>query len=207
MRYLHRDDEFLKGANGNAMTYINDVHPNKYKSVDEALLDVDRKSEIKKNSYVRQNISGVVHVYMQGKIYKTKKKMKGNTSYVNCFDFMKDNEGYTYCGGRVLNIDFVESLAEDSYTWEETFVSDLSQSMLHTFKASVEKKYKAIPAWGVTDYSDISNVTVDDQKIDEVHELDVDGKTYYLWIINDLKTRNKASEVRIESVDKTTQNR
>ncbi|GEM_PF-2129087 len=120
---------------------------------------------------------------------------------------MKDNEGYTYCGGRVLNIDFVESLAEDSYTWEETFVSDLSQSMLHTFKASVEKKYKAIPAWGVTDYSDISNVTVDDQKIDEVHELDVDGKTYYLWIINDLKTRNKASEVRIESVDKTTQNR
>ena len=46
-----------------------------------------------------------------------------------------------------------------------------------------------------------------DQKIDEVHELDVDGKTYYLWIINDLKTRNKASEVRIESVDKTTQNR
>ena len=30
MSYLHRDDEFLKGANGNAMTYINDVHPNKY---------------------------------------------------------------------------------------------------------------------------------------------------------------------------------
>ena len=79
--------------------------------------------------------------------------------------------------------------------------------MLHTFKAGVEKKYKAIPAWGVTDYSDISNVTVDDQKIDEVHKLDVDGKTYYLWIINDLKTQNEASEVRIESVDKTTQNR
>ena len=38
-------------------------------------------------------------------------------------------------------------------------------------------------------------------------DTDVDGKTYYLWIINDLKTRNKASEVRIESVDKTTQNR
>ena len=72
---------------------------------------------------------------------------------------------------------------------------------------AVEKKYKALPAWGVTDYSDISNVMVDDQKIDEVHKLDVDGKTYYLWIINDLKTQNKASEIRIESVDKTTQNR
>ena len=205
MSYLHRDDEFLKGANGNAMTYINDGHPNKYKSVGEALLDVDEKVKSEKQ-LCQTEYNGVVHVYMQGKI-QNKEENEGNTSYVNCFDFMKDNEGYTYCGVRVLNIDFVESLAEDSYTWEETFVSDLSQSMLHTFKASVEKKYKAIPAWGVTDYSDISNVTVDDQKIDEVHELDVDGKTYYLWIINDLKTRNKASEVRIESVDKTTQNR
>lgn len=205
MSYLHRDDEFLKGANGNAMTYINDVHPNKYKCVDEALLDVDEKVKSEKQ-LCQTEYNGVVHVYMQGK-FQNKEENEGNTSYVNCFDFMKDNEGYTYCGGRVLNIDFVESLAEDSYTWEETFVSDLSQSMLHTFKASVEKKYKAIPAWGVTDYSDISNVTVDDQKIDEVHKLDVDGKTYYLWIINDLKTRNKASEVRIESVDKTTQNR
>ena len=39
MRYLHRDDEFLKGANGNAMTYINDVHPNKYKSVEMCIRD------------------------------------------------------------------------------------------------------------------------------------------------------------------------
>ena len=205
MRYLFGNKEVMFGANGNAMSYINDVHPNKYKSVDEALLDVDEKVKSEKQ-LCQTEYNGVVHVYMQGK-FQNKEENEGNISYVNCFDFMKDNEGYTYCGGRVLNIDFVESLAEDSYTWEETFVSDLSQSMLHTFKASVEKKYKAIPAWGVTDYSDISNVTVDDQKIDEVHKLDVDGKTYYLWIINDLKTRNKASEVRIESVDKTTQNR
>ena len=27
MSYLHREDEFLSGANGNAMSYINDVHP------------------------------------------------------------------------------------------------------------------------------------------------------------------------------------
>ena len=205
MRYLFGNKEVMFGANGNAMSYINDVHPNKYKSVDEALLDVDEKVKSEKQ-LCQTEYNGVVHVYMQGK-FQNKEENEGNTSYVNCFDFMKDNEGYTYCGGRVLNIDFVESLAEDSYTWEETFVSDLSQSMLHTFKAGVEKKYKAIPAWGVTDYSDISNVTVDDQKIDEVHKLDVDGKTYYLWIINDLKTQNEASEVRIESVDKTTQNR
>ena len=62
----------------------------------------------------------------------------------------------------------------------------------------MEKQYGVLPAWGVTDYSDISNVTVDDQKIDEVHEIDVDGETYYLWIIYDLQTQNKVSDVIIE---------
>ena len=66
------------------------------------------------------------------------------------------------------------------------------------YRGAVEKKYKVLPAWGVTDYSDISNVTVDDQKIDEVHEIDVDGETYYLWIIYDLQTQNKVSDVIIE---------
>ena len=96
---------------------------------------------------------------------------------------------------------------DKKYTWKETFLDDLFISWDAVYRGAVEKKYKVLPAWGVTDYSDISNVTVDDQKIDEVHELDVDGKTYYLWIINDLKTQNEASEVRIKSVDKTTQNR
>ena len=66
MSYLHREDEFLSGANGNAMTYINDVHPNKYKSVDEALLDVDEKVKSEKQ-LCQTEYNGVFHVYMQGK--------------------------------------------------------------------------------------------------------------------------------------------
>ena len=49
-----------------------------------------------------------------------------------------------------------------------------------------------------TDNSNVQNVTVDGQKIDEVHEIDVDGETYYLWIIYDLQTQNKVSDVIIE---------
>ena len=47
-----------------------------------------------------------------------------------------------------------------------------------SYRGAVEKKYRVLPAWGVTDYSDISNVTVDDQKIDEVHELDAVSYTH-----------------------------
>ena len=110
------------------------------------------------------------------------------------------NESYKEYAVRNSNINFDD---DKKYTWKETFLADLFMSRDAVYRGAVEKKYKVLPAWGVTDYSDISNVTVDDQKI----ELDVDGKTYYLWIINDLKTQNEASEVRIESVDKTTQNR
>ena len=125
-------------------------------------------------------------------------------TYIKCYDFVTVSDGYNYSGERKLVINFDD---DKKYTWKETFLADLFMSRDAVYRGAVEKKYKVLPAWGVTDYSDISNVTVDDQKIDEVHELDVDGKTYYLWIINDLKTQNEASEVRIESVDKTTQNR
>ena len=205
MSYLHRDDEFLKGANGNAMTYINDVHPNKYKSVDEALLDVDEKVKSEKQLCQIED-NGIVHVYMQG--YNNVKfeevDINRTNTYIKCYDFVTVSDGYNYSGERKLVINFHD---DKKYTWKETFLADLFMSRDAVYRGAVEKKYKVLPAWGVTDYSDISNVTVDDQKIDEVHELDVDGKTYYLWIINDLKTQNEASEVRIESVDKTTQNR
>ena len=73
MSYLHRDDEFLKGANGNAMTYINDVHPNKYKSVDEALLDVDEKVKLEKQLCQTEYNGGSSCLYA-GKISKQRRK-------------------------------------------------------------------------------------------------------------------------------------
>ena len=201
MSYLHRDDEFLSGANVNSMSYSKDISPQNYSSVDEAMKTVDEKlNSEEKICQIEEN--GVVHVYVQG--INTIKDKNGKVDqirqYVSCYDFIVVSKGYNYSGVRDLAIGLNK---EKEYSWKDTFLADLSQSRL----SGLEKQYGVLPAWGVTDYSDISNVTVDDQKIDEVHELDVDGKTYYLWIINDLKTQNKASEIRIESVDKTTQNR
>ena len=201
MRYLFGNKEVMFGANVNSMSYSKDISPQNYSSVDEAMKTVDEKlNSEEKICQIEDN--GVVHVYVQG--INTIKDKNGKVDqirqYVSCYDFIVVSKGYNYSGVRDLAIGLNK---EKEYSWKDTFLADLSQSRL----SGLEKQYGVLPAWGVTDYSDISNVTVDDQKIDEVHELDVDGKTYYLWIINDLKTRNKASEVRIESVDKTTQNR
>lgn len=184
---------------------VKSVETNNDKSVDEALLDVDEKVKSEKQLCQIED-NGIVHVYMQG--YNNVKfedvDINRTNTYIKCYDFVTVSDGYNYSGERKLVINFDD---DKKYTWKETFLADLFMSRDAVYRGAVEKKYKVLPAWGVTDYSDISNVTVDDQKIDEVHELDVDGKTYYLWIINDLKTQNEASEVRIESVDKTTQNR
>ena len=192
MRYLFGNKEVMFGANVNSMSYSKDISPQNYSSVDEAMKTVDEKlNSEEKICQIEEN--GVVHVYVQG--INTIKDKNGKVDqirqYVSCYDFIVVSKGYNYSGVRDLAIGLNK---EKEYSWKDTFLADLSQSRL----SGLEKQYGVLPAWGVTDYSDISNVTVDDQKIDEVHELDVDGKTYYLWIINDLKTQNEASEVRIE---------
>ena len=133
---------------------------------------------------------------------------------VNSMSYSKDISPQNYS-----SVDEAMKTVDEKLNSEEKICQIEENGVVHVYVQGINtikdkngkvdqiRQYGILPAWGVTDYSDISNVTVDDQKIDEVHELDVDGKTYYLWIINDLKTQNKASEVRIESVDKTTQNR
>ena len=186
MRYLFGNKEVMFGANVNSMSYSKDISPQNYSSVDEAMKTVDEKlNSEEKICQIEDN--GVVHVYVQG--INTIKDKNGKVDqirqYVSCYDFIVVSKGYNYSGVRDL---------EKEYSWKDTFLADLSQSRL----SGLEKQYGVLPAWGVTDYSDISNVTVDDQKIDEVHEIDVDGETYYLWIIYDLQTQNKVSDVIIE---------
>ena len=79
-------------------------------------------------------------------------------------------------------------------------------SLIHIYRGAVEKKYKVLPAWGVTDYSDISNVTVDDQKIDEavsythldVYKRQVDKYNTETEAIEDFIERLRADKVLCE---------
>lgn len=195
---IFSDDEAIFGANGNSMSYINEVLPKTYTSLDEALVDYDERIESEKQiCQIEEN--SVTHIFLQGEniIKDGKGKIYQRRNYITCYDFIKKVNGYYYSGQRELAINLMES-DDAEYTWKETFLADLSQSKNHVYKNNAEKYYNALPAWGVTDNSNVQNVTVDGQKIDEVHEIDVDGEEYYLWIIYDLKTQNKASDVVIE---------
>lgn len=193
---IFSDDENLYGANGNAMSYGNDIHPQKYGSLNDALADIDEKIK-SENQICQIEDNGIVHVYMQGQnnIKFEETDINRTDTYIKCYDFVTTSDGYNYSGERKLVINFND---DKKYTWKETFLADLFISRDSVYRGAVEKKYKVLPAWGVTDNSDIKNVTVDGQKIDEVHELDVDGETYYLWIINDLKTQNKSADIIIK---------
>ena len=190
---IFNDNENLYGANGNAMSYINDINPQKYSSLNEALVDIDEKLK-SENKICQIEDNGIVHVYMQGQnnIKFEEADINRTDTYIKCYDFVTTSDGYNYSGERKLVINFND---DKKYTWKETFLADLFISRDSAYRGAVEKKYKVLPAWGVTDNSDIKDVTVDGQKIDEVHELDVDGETYYLWIINDLKTQNKSADI------------
>ena len=129
-------------------------------------------------------------------IYKENDKIIDNVTYICCYDFLEKDDYYIFCGKRSLSIG--DSEAYTKYSWQETMLADMFISKSFLYKKAIQKKYNALPAWGVSDNSKIESVTVDGQKIDEVHTIDVDGKEYYLWIIYDLQTENKSADVVIE---------
>ena len=45
---IFSDDEAIFGANGNSMSYINEISPKTYTSLDEALIDNDERIESEK---------------------------------------------------------------------------------------------------------------------------------------------------------------
>ena len=60
------------------------------------------------------------------------------------------------------------------------------------------EEYGVLPAWGVSDTDKVKHMTVDGQKVDKVIEFSYKEETYYLWIIDDLKTENNAVDIKIE---------
>lgn len=58
--------------------------------------------------------------------------------------------------------------------------------------------YGVLPAWGVSDTDQVKNMTVDGQSVDHVIEFTWESDTYYLWIIDDLQTKNNAVDIVID---------
>lgn len=84
-------------------------------------------------------------------------------------------------------------------SWEETFRADLSQTSKKSYQ-KLRQRYEALPAWGISDQESVKDVLIEGQGIDQMITIPVDGKDYYLWIMNDLKTDKNAKDVEISGM-------
>ncbi len=190
-------DQKLLGANGNTFFYMQEIDAKGYQTLEDGLNAKDENLESEQKVCQVEN-EGVVQIFLQGKdvIVNKKGEVLQNSPYIICYEFMKEGNIYYYSGQRKLSEGFLEDT--HNYTWQETFLADLSISQRTTYKKMVGNRYEVLPAWGLSENPEIGNVTADGQKIDEVHTVEMDGAEYYLWIIYDLETENNASDILVE---------
>ena len=190
-------EEWVVGANGSSSSYSVGIPRTTYDTPEEAIrANRDEDYEEEKQLFKIKN-NDIIHVYTQNyyDTYDEQGNIVSEYTCFNCYDVLEKDMRYYYLGSRYLSVNF---FGEDKFTWEKTFRGDLYDSRSNYDNYFARKIYKSILAWGVSDNPKIESVTVDGQKIDEVHTIDVDGTEYYLWIIYDLQTENKIADVVIE---------
>ena len=179
---------------GNNLTVYSYVSSGKtYDSIEIAMAEVDEHySEEKLLGTVRTGNVTIIFLLSEGQAGEH------GTSCVKAHEFVTVDGGYNHKGGRTTT--FEGSVHYDSYDWQTTMRSDLSNSTKKTYRSIIGKgkKYTVLPAWGISDTGEVKDVTVDGQGIDEVIPFSHDGTDYYLWIIYDLQTENDAVDIVIE---------
>ena len=181
---IYEPGNMILGNNLNSFFYSRDIGEEGYGVLEDAMKVADKNYSKEKLLY-RNQMENVARVFML------------EEDEVECYEFLIKGNRYYYIGERKLNFHGGNQTKE--YSWEETILSDLSYSTRKAYRNIIKigEKYRVLSAWGVSDREQIKNITIDGQEIDEVIEFSQAGKTYYLWMINDLKTENDAVNVVI----------
>ena len=120
---------------------------------------------------------------------------KENEKSVVEFTFFRQDNLY-YCLGRMG----VGELYDDKCTAEDTIRADIVHTMSHGSNWG-EIELEA-PAWGVSTDENISSMTINSEKVDDVILIDEkDGKKYYFWIttnVDGIETIDDVKEAEIE---------
>lgn len=181
----------LIGNNTIASYYEEVINAPKYNTVEEALKDKD--DNYNSESTVATITSGNVTIVLQ----RGTEEFQGQKRVsITGYEFVH-KQSYTYSGDRKLLIDALKDNVNCS--WEETFRADLSQTSKKSYQ-KLRQRYEALPAWGISDQENVKDVLIEGQGIDQMITIPVDGKDYYLWILNDLKTDKNAKDVEISGM-------
>ena len=183
-------EKHIQGDHFTGGSYARGIPANpRFDSLEEAYKEYD----IEKTS--------IVHIfsnenYMVVLVQETS-SFNGESCQIKGYEFYYDGT-YSLMGDTTL-------LFSDSneYGNEVTLRQDLQNflGMPHLSFLRLAELYGALPAWGVADGDWIYDIVIDGQSIDEIVPLECHGKVYYLWIILDLQTRNRAAEVLITGIN------
>ena len=81
----------------------------------------------------------------------------------------------------------------------KTLKADLSLSLQKTYRNATKlgEDYSVLPSWGISKFSEISDVCIEGISMDAVKRFEYDGENYYLWFINDVSGIESLSEAEI----------
>lgn len=188
---VYDPDNTMTGNNANATGYgKGGLHDKEFKSVEDALQAVLEEEDVDPDK---------VKLLYQARTGDLEKVYLLRQDEVEGYEFqINGEEEYCYIG--VRSAMFANFYETKTYSLEETVLADLSSSTSKGYKKLVNPRelYGVLPAWGISDSEKVRDMTVDGQSVDEVVGFSQDGETYYLWIIDDLKTENNAVDIRIE---------
>lgn len=177
------NDETIIGNNLSTCNYARGVKEDYYSSIDDAIADiVPTEKEI-------------IYEIQDNNVFFVFALEDGTVSGYEFLD--RKSRHYEFVGEK--KIQFVTDLEQEEYSWEKTLKADLSLSLQKTYRNTTEfgEDYSVLPSWGISKFSEISDVCIEGISMDAVKRFEYDGENYYLWFINDVSSIDSLSEAEI----------
>lgn len=177
------NDETIIGNNLSTCNYARGVKEDYYSSIDDAIADiVPTEKEI-------------IYEIQDNNVFFVFALEDGTVSGYEFLD--RKSRHYEFVGEK--KIQFVTDLEQEEYSWEKTLKADLSLSLQKTYRNTTKfgEDYSVLPSWGISKFSEISDVCIEGISMDAVKRFEYDGENYYLWFINDVSSIDSLSEAEI----------
>lgn len=147
--------------------YVKSIGSKGYNSIDEGVTNMlEKYGEDEYEELYRVSDENYIWVFE-----------KGNCKIIE-LEFYEEDSKYFYSGSTVLAYDSTIS------TLEHSDIETIRADVAHSIFSGMKEENIIYPVWGVSEYSKIENVSINNVKIDFVEKLmDGNGSEYYFWII------------------------
>lgn len=160
--------------------YVKSIGSKGYHSIDEGVTNVI------KEKYGEDDYEELYRVFDENYIWVFE---KSDLKIIE-LEFYEEDSKYFYSGSTVLTYDSTISTSE--YSDIETIRADVAHSIFFGMK----EENIIYPVWGVSEYSEIENVSINNVKIDYAEKLmDSNEREYYFWIITNIGKIENAEDI------------